>query len=107
MEGEVVRVLREIAREGPISPGDATRLLNLPRYKILSAFSFLEELGLVKRIYSRGTYKIYDITVSGKKLLEAIDSGYDLSFIIERGLESLGESQGHGVTSSKDVDVVA
>lgn len=71
MRGLLASILELLDSEGPTSPGDAVISLGAPRYRVLSAFHCLEELGLVSALYSRGTYKIYTITERGRMLLKA------------------------------------
>ena len=69
MAGLLLRILQALDRQGPLAPGDAVSILGEPRYRVLSAFHCLEELGLASLVYSKGTYKIYQITLAGKELL--------------------------------------
>ncbi len=94
MAGIVIAILREIGSEGPVSPGDAAARLGLPRYKVLAAFHVLEELGLVERVYSKGSYRIYTLTLAGKRLLEASARGATLSSIIEAAILASTEPGG-------------
>ena len=71
MRGLLISILELLDRDGPTSPGDAVISLGAPRYRVLSAFHCLEELGLAAPLYSRGTYKIYTITERGRMLLRA------------------------------------
>jgi len=86
LTGIVFAVLREISEEGPMGPGDAAARLGLPRYKVLAAFHVLEELGLVEKVYSKGSYKIYGVTLAGRRLLEAAMRGAAIDSIVERGV---------------------
>ncbi len=70
MAGLAHKILEIAHDRGPIAPGDAVAATGEPRYKVLAAFQLLEELGLLDKVYSRGTYKIYNISITGKVLLE-------------------------------------
>lgn len=63
----ILSVLREL---GPSSPSDVVVRAGLPRYLVLAAFQVLEELGLVRRIYDKGSHKVYVVSEEGAKLLE-------------------------------------
>ena len=91
MAGIVVAILREIGSEGPVSPGDAAARLGLPRYKVLAAFHVLEELGLIERVYSKGSYRIYSLTLAGRKLLEAVARGASPASIVESAILAAAE----------------
>lgn len=71
MPGLLVEILEYLEREGPQAPGDVVAALRAPRYRVLAAFHCLEELGLAAPIYSRGSYKIYQVTEQGRALLRA------------------------------------
>lgn len=88
LAGLAIEILREISEEGPLGPGDAAARLGLPRYKVLAAFHVLEELGLIEKVYSKGSYKIYAVTIAGKKLVEAALAGVKPATLIERGILS-------------------
>ncbi len=69
-----------------MSPGDAAQKLNAPRYKVLATIQCLSELGFLEPLYSRGSYKIYQISLLGKKALEKMNSEESLRDILEESL---------------------
>ncbi len=64
------RILELLAERKALAPGDAVALTGEPRYRVLASFQCLEELGLIEKVYSRGTYKIYQLSMLGEKLLQ-------------------------------------
>jgi len=86
VQGLLARILALLREKGPMGPGDAVAALGEPRYRVLSAFHCLEELGLARKIYERGTYKVYTISLAGEALLEEAASGATLASIIEEAL---------------------
>ena len=69
-----------------MSPGDAAQKLNVPRYKVLATIQCLSELGFLEPLYSRGSYKIYQISLLGKNALEKLKSEGSLKDILEESL---------------------
>ena len=89
MPGLLLRILTLLRDKGPLAPGDAVTSLGEPRYRVLAAFHCLEELGLAAKIYERGTYKIYRITLAGETLLDkALEAG-EAHRVLEEALLSL------------------
>lgn len=70
-----MEILEAIAAADLVSPGDIVVKTGLPRYLILAAFQCLEALGLIEQVYVRGSYKVYTITMHGRKVLEALRAG--------------------------------
>ena len=89
MAGLLLRILGLLRDKGPLAPGDAVTSLGEPRYRVLSAFHCLEELGLAAKIYERGTYKIYRITLAGETLLEKAAEEGAAHRVIEEALLAL------------------
>jgi len=75
MPGLLESLLALLDEEGPLAPGDAVARLQAPRYRVLSAFHCLEELGLAEPVYEKANIKIYQITVAGKELLRQAQAG--------------------------------
>lgn len=69
-----------------MSPGDVAQKLNVPRYKVLATIQCLSELGFLESLYSRGSYKIYQISLLGKNALERLKSEESLRDILEESL---------------------
>ncbi|MEB2836218.1 MAG: hypothetical protein GSR80_000240 [Desulfurococcales archaeon] len=83
----ILELLKALRSVGMASPGDMVAVTGMPRYLVLSAFKFMEELGLVDVVYSKGSHRIYRISVLGERLLNIGFS--DLSLIIEKGLNAV------------------
>ncbi len=64
-------ILEVLVEEGPLSPGDVAARLRAPRYRVLSTFHCLKDLGLIREIYSKGSYRVYEVTIYGRYLLSA------------------------------------
>lgn len=95
MPGLAERILEILAARGTLAPGDVVALTGEPRYRVLASFHCLEELGLIEKVYARGTYKIYQITLIGRRLLEKSQGkglAYSLAEFVLGGLEA-GEAQ--------------
>ncbi len=88
MEALTLRILALLRERGPMAPGDAVAALGEPRYRVLAAFHCLEELGLARKIYERGTYKLYHVSLAGETLLE-LARERQASTIIEEALISM------------------
>ncbi len=73
-----------------LAPGDAVSITGEPRYRVLAAFQCLEELGLIEKVYSRGTYKIYRLSLSGRSLLEKAETS-GLAEALERVILGIGD----------------
>ncbi len=77
----LVEILEALASKEYVSPGDVVVETGLPRYLVLAAFQCLEALGLIEQVYSRGSYKIYTLTIYGRRVLEALRSGEEAPFM--------------------------
>ncbi len=88
----ILRVLELLRDHGPLGPGDAVAATGAPRYRVLAAFHCLEELGLARKIYERGTYKVYQISMAGEALLDAARSS-GLAGALEEALLALRQAQ--------------
>ncbi len=78
-----IKILETLS-EKPLNPGEISSKTGLPRYEVLAAIHVLEELGFIKRIYSRGTHRVYVLTSLGAKLLEAYKNGAPLLEVVNR-----------------------
>ncbi len=76
---EILRALRDRIA----SPSDVIAVTKLPRYEVLAAFHVLEALDIIRVVYSRGNYKLYQLTDTGYKLLEALETGKPFTVKIE------------------------
>lgn len=85
----VLEVLRALREAGIASPGDLVASTGMPRYLVLSAFRCLEELGLVERVYAKGTHRAYRVSSLGLRILDA--GLVALSDVIELGIEAIAE----------------
>ena len=92
MERAVVSIMEALEAE-PLGPGDIASRLGLPRYRVLGIIHALEELGLVDKIYGRGSYKLYSLSGAGRLLLLAARSGVDLREVLAKALESIVERE--------------
>ena len=104
MESKVldeVKYILEVLSQGPASASDVVSTTRLPRYKVLSYIQLLEGLGFIRRLYSRGTYKIYSLTELGRRLLEAIREGisFRIEVVREEGSSIAVESEGSSESS--------
>ena len=88
MRSLVMEVLRAL-RDSPMGPGDLASRLSIPRYKALALAHLLEELGLVEKIYERGTYKIYTLSTIGGEVLRLGEEGIELREVMEAGVRAL------------------
>ncbi len=88
MKGLLLEILEHLDTAGPSTPGDTVAAVGAPRYRVLAAFHCLEEMGLVVPLYSKGTYKIYQISELGRILLRAAASTGGLSLAIQEMLGS-------------------
>ena len=99
MKSLIMEALRAL-KEAPMGPGDLALRIGIPRYKALALAHLLEELGLIEKIYERGTYKIYAISAVGGEVLRFGEEGVGLPEIIEAGVRALaqvgGESENAG-----------
>ncbi|MCE4628414.1 MAG: hypothetical protein F7C34_04620 [Desulfurococcales archaeon] len=87
MPGLLVEILEYLEREGPQAPGDVVAALRAPRYRVLAAFHCLEELGLAVPLYSRGSYRIYQISEAGRQLLRQAQEQGGLALALQSALE--------------------
>ena len=94
MAGVIIAVLRALRDAGPLGPGDVAAKLGIPRYKVLASFHVLNEFGLVEEVYSRGSYKIYALSLTGRKLLELAEAGVHPAAAVEKGVEVLSGGLG-------------
>ncbi len=100
MPGLAERILEILNERGTLAPGDVVSLTGEPRYKVLAAFHCLEELGLIEKVYARGTYKIYQITLLGRELLKN-SMGRGLAFSLEKlVLQDLDGVENHASTGT-------
>jgi predicted ArsR family transcriptional regulator len=81
--GTLTEILEVLESKGPQGPGDVVAALNTPRYKVLAAFHCLEELGLIVPLYSKGTYKIFQISETGRQVLKLAKEEGGLASAIE------------------------
>jgi len=100
MPGLLLRLLSLLDEEGPLAPGDAVARLGAPRYRVLSAFHCLEELGLASPVYEKANIKIYQISLAGKELLRQAGAG-GLASVIEEALLSAPSGTGEAQASSR------
>ncbi len=96
-------------RDRIASPSDIVTSTDLPRYEVLAAFHVLEALGLVKLVYSRGNYKLYQLTNEGIEVLKALENGkkFKLKVVIEKStgaqdIESEGVEESIVLSSSEE-----
>ena len=90
----ILELLKALRSVGMASPGDVVAVTGMPRYLVLSAFTFMDELGLVDAVYSKGSHRIYRVSRLGERLL---DLGFsDLSLIVEEGLNAIEARGGNG-----------
>ncbi len=68
MPSTVKTILRSL-QGSPKAPGDVVAETRLPRYLVLASFRCLEELGFIKTLYSKGSYKLYVLTERGEQFL--------------------------------------
>ena len=80
----MMRILETLKSGGPMGPGDVAQRLAAPRYRVLSTFHCLKELGLIEEVYSKGSYRIYTITLAGRTLLEEAEKAGGLAAVLER-----------------------
>ena len=100
MRGLLFSILELLDNRGPTSPGDAVISLGAPRYRVLSAFHCLEELGLVSALYSRGTYKIYTITERGRIILRAAQEAGGLASALDNIIRTAMAPPTVGITQA-------
>jgi len=79
-------ILLNFEETGAMSPGDVAQKLNVPRYKVLATIQCLADLGFLDPLYSRGSYKIYQISLLGKKVLDKLKSEDSLKEILEESI---------------------
>ncbi|MEM3974106.1 MAG: hypothetical protein QW320_07060 [Ignisphaera sp.] len=70
------------------SPSDVIAVTGLPRYEVLAAFHVLEALSIVEVVYTRGNYKIYRLSETGKKLLDILLTNKKFTFATADGSDS-------------------
>ncbi len=90
----MVRILEVLEAGGPMGPGDVAQKLAVPRYRVLSTFHCLREMGLIEEVYSKGSYKIYTVTLAGRTLLEEAARSGGLAGVIEKLVIHVKEEQG-------------
>jgi len=93
------RILELLLEKKALAPGDAVALTGEPRYRVLASFQCLEELGLIEKVYSRGTYKIYQLSMTGEKLLKTAGAN-SLAEALETLVLGLGVEGGAGAHAS-------
>ena len=74
---ELLIKLLDVIASGPVSPSDVVTKTGLPRYIVLASFHILEALGIVRLIYSRGTYKVYVLSEIGMQVLSNLKKESD------------------------------
>lgn len=100
MTGLAEKILEILDNKGTLAPGDVVALTGAPRYRVLAAFHCLEELGLIEKAYARGTYKIYQVTLLGRLLLQKAE-GKGLAYSLEKiVLPELEEVEGQASTGT-------
>ncbi|MFP3171782.1 MAG: transcriptional regulator [Acidilobus sp.] len=70
MSDQIIDLLGLFKEHGPLSAGDVSQRLNIPKYKALAVVSCLSSLGLLEPLYVKGSYKIYKISALGEQFLE-------------------------------------
>lgn len=70
MSDPIIDLLELFKEKGPLSPGDVSQQLNMPKYKALAMVSCLSNMGLLEPLYVKGSYKIYKISLVGQQFLE-------------------------------------
>lgn len=88
MAGILLEILDHLNREGPQAPGDTVHAIGAPRYRVLAAFHCLEELGLAVPLYSKGSYRIYQITELGRQLLRKAEETGSLALALQNHLDT-------------------
>jgi len=78
-----LKIILEAIKDGALNPGEVVVKTKLPRYEILAAFHILEELGLIETIYSKGSHKVYRLTGKGEEILEGLEKGSTIDFIVK------------------------
>lgn len=78
-----LKIILEAIKDGALNPGEVVVKTKLPRYEILAAFHILEELGLIETIYSKGSHKVYRLTSKGEEILEGLEKGNTIDFIVK------------------------
>ncbi|MDP8003070.1 MAG: transcriptional regulator [Caldisphaera sp.] len=96
----VKSIIEVFADSGPMSPGDVAQKLSMPRYKILATIQCLYEFGFLDALYSRGSYKIYQLSVLGRKFLEKAKSEESIKELLEESILNNGvqENKSHALT---------
>lgn len=91
------------------SPSDVIAVTGLPRYEVLAAFHVLEALGIVEVVYTRGNYKIYRLSETGKKLLDILLTNKKFTFATadESGSNKVISAEDIATNSSAEADVAA
>jgi len=86
-----------------MGPGDVAQRLGYPRYRVLATFHCLKDLGLIEEVYSKGSYKIYTITLTGRTLLEEAGKTGGLSMVMERIIVALKDSSSEEAQMSSGI----
>jgi len=105
---EKLAVLLAAMSDRIVSPSDLVSATSLPRYEVLAACHILEALGLIKQVYARGNYKLYTLTETGRKLLDAISRGSEFSLeirIVEKGVEHNGSKDSNTYTERDQIEL--
>lgn len=64
------------------SPSDIVLKTGLPRYEVLGVLHALEALDLVSIVHSRSNYKLYTLSETGERVLDALLSGMSLKDLL-------------------------
>ena len=86
----MLRILEVLKTSGPLGPGDVAQRIGAPRYRVLSTFHCLKDLGLIEEVYSKGSYKIYTITLVGRTVIEEAEKGGSIQSILEKAVLGVG-----------------
>ncbi|AWR94650.1 winged helix-turn-helix domain-containing protein [Acidianus brierleyi] len=78
-----LKIILEAIKDGALNPGEVVVKTKLPRYEILAAFHILEELGLIETIYSKGSHKVYRLTNKGEEILDGLEKGNIIDFVVK------------------------
>ncbi len=105
MSGLLLKILEVLEREGPLSPGDVAQRLAEPRYKVLASFHCLRELGLISEVYSKGSYKVFRVSIVGEALLKEAARGASISGLIEKAIIQYGGDDKNVKASSGGIEL--
>ncbi|MEB3780399.1 MAG: hypothetical protein GSR85_09275 [Desulfurococcales archaeon] len=84
MTGLLLKILDILYNEGPLAPGDVAQKLGEPRYRVLASFHCLKELGLISEVYSKGSYKVFRVSIVGEAILKEASKGANLASLMEK-----------------------